>query len=404
MAFNVSYWNAGTPSVQSTAVGRGDIDPGIANRTYYTSDTKATVFGAGYFNEVYDDLNSNDLIYVSGPDEAYMVYVSAKSSNVITITPEERSTEQEGVINAKDYGAVGDGTTDDSGAINAALAAAEANGSGEVFVPHSASGYYCGSSISVPTFVSLKMSPWTTIKTDQNSLLLDVQDHAIVDGGVWLNTNASLTSTTPIVQQELSVNPNIGAERKWNWGLSNMTIQGASTSNRLGRGLVLSVPLISGDSAAIQWGTFSNLRFFGLHSGLVLTGDEDTGETNFINGNSFNSLFFANCVKGIDFIDVNVGGGQVSFNENTFNGIIFQTNSSSTDVIDAASAAAVKGNVFNGITVFDWGVAAETVAITFGGQSSLPNAICGLSGLYDDEITLSTGNLLSPDTLPTGPR
>jgi hypothetical protein len=217
-----------------------------------------------------------------------------------------------------DFGAKGDGVTNDSTAIQSALDAAEDSGGGEVFIPYSSSGYYCSSSISIPSFVELKLGRWTTVFTDQNALLLDVQDTAVVDGGVWLNTNGSLTSTTPIVQQELSVNPNLGASRQWSWGLSNMTIKGASSSNRLGIGLKLSVPLISGDSAAIQWGAFNNIQFFGLHTGLLFSGDEDTGESNFINGNSFSSLFFANCVKGIDFIDLGVGGGQVSFNENTF--------------------------------------------------------------------------------------
>ena len=91
---------------------------------------------------------------------------SGKQLSSITVAEFSKFT---GAYNVLNYGATGDGTTDDSTAINAALAAAEDDGAGEVYMPYTADGYYCASSISVPTFVALRLDPWTTVKTDQNS-------------------------------------------------------------------------------------------------------------------------------------------------------------------------------------------------------------------------------------------
>lgn len=54
------------------------------------------------------------------------------------------------VYNIRDYGAVGDGSTDDTAAVNAAISAASTAGGGRVFVPPSTSPYLCTGAIVFP--------------------------------------------------------------------------------------------------------------------------------------------------------------------------------------------------------------------------------------------------------------
>lgn len=57
------------------------------------------------------------------------------------------STVLEQAVNVKDFGAVGDGVTDDLSAIRNAVAAVKARGGGTVFIPRTANGYYVSANI-----------------------------------------------------------------------------------------------------------------------------------------------------------------------------------------------------------------------------------------------------------------
>jgi len=79
------------------------------------------------------------------------------------------------VVSVKDFGAVGDGVTDDSAAINAAIAAAEVNG-GEVFAPEGV--YLCGSPIALSNGKAglQGVGQGTVFKANSLAVLIDISD------------------------------------------------------------------------------------------------------------------------------------------------------------------------------------------------------------------------------------
>lgn len=62
----------------------GGFNQAPRNATYATADNKATVEGAGYFNDASDELQDGDLILVVASD-ATKVYEIAISSGVVTL-------------------------------------------------------------------------------------------------------------------------------------------------------------------------------------------------------------------------------------------------------------------------------------------------------------------------------
>jgi len=83
------------------------------------------------------------------------------------------------VVSVKDFGAVGDGTTDDTAAFNAALAASYA-----VFVPPSTSGYKLTSAITIPANTSLygQNKRTTKILHSYNGNMFNMSDGASLRG------------------------------------------------------------------------------------------------------------------------------------------------------------------------------------------------------------------------------
>lgn len=74
------------------------------------------------------------------------------------------------IINVQEYGAKGDGITDDSAAINAAVTAAKAKGGGIVFLPSTEKGYFVHSTINVNGNVYIRGDGQTWIHSDADNV------------------------------------------------------------------------------------------------------------------------------------------------------------------------------------------------------------------------------------------
>lgn len=142
------------------------------------------------------------------------------------------------IFNVKDYGAVGDGTTDDTTAVQNCINAS-AFGS-RVFFP---AGTYLVSST-----ISLKKSRYYYGTTREFSIIKQANStnlDAVMASETWLSTGASPTSDNPIFMSDLGINGNKANQTSGSGiGLALITfwnqLQHLEISNTFGDGLLLS--------------------------------------------------------------------------------------------------------------------------------------------------------------------
>lgn len=129
------------------------------------------------------------MINISTPREYLATYVTAAQMSQFFI-------DKVGFISAKAYGAKGDGVTDDTASINAAIATAIANGNSMVYMP---CGTYLNSGLSSDSTSITFVGDGSTF-TGSTYPILDWAQ--LVDNGIVGNTsdfNASITNSTTIV-------------------------------------------------------------------------------------------------------------------------------------------------------------------------------------------------------------
>lgn len=150
------------------------------------------------------------------------------------------------LINVRDHGAKGDGTTDDTAAIQAALNAAGANGT-TVFVPKgrymidatepattSANYLWDEGGVSIPSNVTLRLDPAATLAAIPNN------KKAYVVVRIYDKTNVTLSGGT--IEGERSLHTINGTAGEWGYGIaitagSNITIRDVITKDCWGDGI-----------------------------------------------------------------------------------------------------------------------------------------------------------------------
>lgn len=169
------------------------------------------------------------------------------------------------VLNVKTYGAIGDGSTDDTDAINAAIDAANALTTAVIYFPPG--NYLVTSSLNAIT---------TSYKTIKGSGMFSTLITSTVNGDIF------------------SVDPSTTA-LYW-FELSDMTLQrvaGGTYSSSCGLRVQGNVASVTG----LQYANFTNLRFNNLYRGIVV---EDTGKYTsgpFINNTRHGFFTFNNLVS-----------------------------------------------------------------------------------------------------------
>lgn len=150
--------------------------PTIEKQTVFANDTKRLLVheeGGGFtkFPNIIETILANGTVNFTGDQS----HGGNDITNVGNITTD--SISYEGFVNAKSYGATGDGVTDDTAAINSAI---QATTSGWVFLPPGS--YVISDSINLKTGVSLCGVPNKSILTCAGTRLNDVQDSPYITG------------------------------------------------------------------------------------------------------------------------------------------------------------------------------------------------------------------------------
>lgn len=263
-----------------------------------------------------DDMQSGRREFVKGASVASAAFAAAGP----TVAHAAASTNGLGMFNVKDYGAIGNGTTDCIGAINQAIAAAAAGRGGIVFFPPGI--YAISSAITLPTVFG---------PTGSTS----------PDGSVWLLGSGRLATTIRAGSSFPGGQPMLWKnEAVWHYGtkISDLSLDGQG---------------IAGYNANL-WAAagyvFDSVMFFGATTANVALAAPDF---------QFNSqeCLFSNC----RFVNMSVGN-MPSFNilnngtDNHFSDCIV-LNAREANICDARGA-----NRYTNVHCYGWNYAANNVS------------------------------------------
>ena len=199
------------------------------------------------------------------------------------------------VLNVKDYGAFGDGVTNDRFAISAALTAASTGNIKTVYFPPSANPYMCGPNVTVPSGVTLLAYPGTAtiMSTSTNGstpllLSMEAAQHDIMIYGLTFDGNVTGQTGTGGARNGNRVNGVVGASR--------VVFDHCRFQNTYGQALQFANSTIY---SGVRHSTFDNIGMYWHASGLVADGhqgvtftelSESTSILNFCESNTFTNI------------------------------------------------------------------------------------------------------------------
>lgn len=220
------------------------------------------------------------------------------------------------VANVKDYGAVCNGVTDDTSAINAALAAnvtVNLSGisaiSGPITIP-------VGSTLlgsNNDGLVSLGATPFTMVVLNRgvtvDGFTIDAQ--SFTGGAIDIMSLAGWDATEPL-QQRLSV--------------TNLRMLGGPPPDLYNQAIGISVGPTATFYSIVDFCVFDNIYIHGFRDGLVISASGAAPDIHFCNGNAFTDLNIVQCFRPIRLINSATGGditsGNVQIAGNFFSGLL----------------------------------------------------------------------------------
>ena len=320
-----------------------------------------------------DDADSTFYYKSAGDDSTGWVCISA---SVILNAADIDTLELSANYNVKAYGATGDGTTDDTAAIQAAIDACEAAGGGEVYFPH---GSYAQASV-----ISCTGADSVTIRSDSAT---------IVATGAITGAMFAITTSDYFTVKDIRIDGNGNA--KWGFdfkGCSELTLDNVEVFD-------MDEPAGSGNYAAGirignsggTGGTGVTIKDCYIHDITSTVNNASRGIV-FYTFSSTGDAYVSNItISGCTFKEISpVGDGD---------GLVFQQTESDLSPLVAPVNATVTGNVFwdcykRGIKIQNRGVTVTGNSIhttrtgTWGGAQWSGFQYAGIS-VYESNCTVS---------------
>ena len=219
------------------------------------------------------------------------------------------------IANVKDYGAVCNGSHDDTAAINAALAAnttVNLSGisaiSGPIIVP-------VGSTLlgsNNDGLVSLGTTAFTMLVLNRGVTVdgFTIDARSFTSGSIDIVSLVGWDAIEPL-QQRLSV--------------TNLRILGGPPPNLFNQAIGITVEPTATNYSIVDFAVFDNIYIYGFRDGLVINASGAAPNINFCNGNQFTNLNIVQCFRMIRLVNTALAGainsGNVSIAGNFFSGV-----------------------------------------------------------------------------------
>jgi hypothetical protein len=362
-------------ALQATGTGGGSANQGSGD-SGSSCGGEGTVSGAPAPSE-------NPPVTAGGPTDGN----TGTGGDVITPTNNTALPEvPANAFNVANFGARGDGSTDDTAAIQAALDQAAKNGGGAVYVPP---GTYMISSstdgkggLQLPSNVQLFMTPNTVLESEASDspsgqiINIDGATNSAVYGGVLNGNESGASANDPEYNHGIRIG---GAS-------SNITIQGVTSENNTGDGFYVAV---SGQSDITFNGDISDGNGRNGLSVTSFSGDMEIENSTFENIKS----------TGID-VEPNPGNTTTGIHidnniikDNGYGGLSFGAEGGSGSASNYGNE--VSGNTFSGMAN------GHNIYIGLGPQTITDNNVESADAIIDDSgaDNTITGNMVNGQTI-----
>lgn len=289
---------------------------------------------------------------------------------------------------------VGDGVTDNTTVISAALSAASTNGGGIVQIPSSTTSTIITSTIEVPHGVTLQIDKGAILEQTSNLHAVEILPGGFVNGGgeIYIS-NAASTSACLYLDGNAHVfdrlNVMTGASDLL---LNNAGIQAVST---LGYGIYMYADNVgAGQINYVNWTSFTDINITNCDRAIYMYCLENTDDNidAYINGNHFTNIFVDNSSYAI-YID-QVGTRTPAIAANHFVNVSYQ--SGALPEQERAIYCSGTSNHFINFRVWDW-IGPDTCIEVPGATNTLM-----IEGVDVGEFDCQVSNQIRSNILPFG--
>lgn len=306
-------------------------------------------------------------IYIAYASNFKTVLKTSADVTVQTVDPASVTSIADGV-SLENYGATGDGSTDDLAAIQAAIDAVESAGGGFVIASGEAKTYKIDGDLTISDGVIVDLRGSTIQVTNTTDSIIAESSAKIINGTL------SASGVTSYVGPLWLTDDDGGYVR------TASKFHGLEATRLIGPGQGASA---AGTAIRLHGngGTgISRTRFTDIYIANFATGILIDGESSWVNNNVFDGEIFG-CVN---FVQLDGNSNTYAVNGNIFD-LQIQPNTSTTIADRAIDCIDGDYNIFRGF-IWDWSTSGSSTAVEFGANASR-NDMRGLFVDLDTQIT-----------------